>query len=251
MTEQPTTGQSPPMEIQPSVVQSPPVPGQQQQIGLELLAASNNLVITQKVDFLEVFTGFDTPNKYKVKNELGQDLFYAAEKSECCARISLGNYRPFEMKMMTPDGSQIMNIVRPFRCYASPCWCCYLQKVDIFNQANQFIGSIEQQYSLFRRYMYVFNAQRQPIFELMGPLCSPYTFIIRLPGQEQELGQIHREWPGILKEIFTDADTFGLIFPKGIDLTAKQLLTAAVFFIDFLYFERSHGQRGATIGNII
>jgi len=248
MMGQPMMGQ--PMMGQPMMVQ-PPQPGQQQQIGLQLLAGANNLVINQKVELLEVFTGFETPNKYKVKNELGQDLFYAAEKSECCARMCLGNSRPFEMKMMTPDGSQIMNIIRPFRFYANPCCCCYLQKIDVFDHMNQYIGSVQQLYSLFRRYLHVYNAQHQPIFELMGPVCSPWTFRIRVPGSEQEIGQIHKQWSGLAKELFTDADNFGIIFPPGVDLSSKQLLTASVFFIDFLYFERANGQQGAFIGNVI
>jgi len=239
------------MQQQPPVVmQGPPggmvvvnqPPSQQQQIGLGLLAAANNLIISQKVNWTEVFTGFDTPNKYKVMNELGQDLFFAAEQSDCCARACLGKWHPWTMKMMTPDGSQIMNIVRPFRCHAHHI-CCYLQKLDVFDQNNNFIGTIQQDWAPFRRYLHVTNAQGQIIYEFFGPCCSPWTFRIRLPGNEQEIGQIRKQWAGLAKEIL-DAEVFGIVFPTGIDLTQKMLLTAAVFLIDFLYFERGGRQLG-------
>jgi len=216
-------------------------PSQQQQIGLQLLASANNLVISQKVNWTEVFTGFDSPNKYRVKNELGQDLFFAAEKSECCARACLGKWHPWSMKMMTPDGSQIMNIVRPFRCHAGPHWCCYLQKLDVFDQNNNFVGTVQQDWTLFRRYLHITNAQGQVIYDLFGPCCSPWTFRIRVPGIEQEIGQIHKQWAGLAKELF-DAEVFGIVFPTGVDLSHKMLLTAAIFLIDFLYFERGGQQ---------
>ena len=41
------------------------------------------------------------------------------------------------------------------------------------------------------------------------------------------------------KESFTDADNFGITFPKGIDLSQKAVLLGAVFLIDFVHFENS------------
>lgn len=44
--------------------------------------------------------------------------------------------------------------------------------------------------------------------------CSPWTFYIRQPrnsdGSEgQSVGEIRKQWSGILKEMLTDADNFG------------------------------------------
>ena len=38
------------------------------------------------MELLEAFTGFETANKYKVLNSLGQDVFYAKEDTDCCTR---------------------------------------------------------------------------------------------------------------------------------------------------------------------
>ena len=53
----------------------------------------------------------------------------------------------------------------------------------------------------------------------------------------QELGKITKKWSGLLKESVTDADNFGINFPKGIDLGKKAILLGAVFLIDFVHFE--------------
>ena len=43
--------------------------------GLEYLTQINHLIIKQKVELLEAFIGFETKNKYVVKNALGQPIY--------------------------------------------------------------------------------------------------------------------------------------------------------------------------------
>lgn len=50
----------------PSVPNCPP--------GLEYLSTVDQLLVKQKVELLEVFTGFETNNKYIIKNSLGQNV---------------------------------------------------------------------------------------------------------------------------------------------------------------------------------
>ncbi|XP_031637616.1 uncharacterized protein LOC116350039 isoform X2 [Contarinia nasturtii] len=40
--------------------------------GLEYLTTINQLLVKQKVELLEAFTGFETNNKFTIKNSLGQ-----------------------------------------------------------------------------------------------------------------------------------------------------------------------------------
>lgn len=47
--------------------------------GLEYLAQINSLRVQQLVEFIEVFTGFETNNKYVIRNQLNQQVYYAAE----------------------------------------------------------------------------------------------------------------------------------------------------------------------------
>lgn len=48
--------------------------------GLEYLTAIDQLLVHQKVELLEAFTGFETKNKFTVKNALGQKVEYKWKK---------------------------------------------------------------------------------------------------------------------------------------------------------------------------
>jgi hypothetical protein len=54
---------------------------------------------------------------------------------------------------------------------------------------------------------------------------------------ELEIGKITKKWSGLLKETFSDADNFGIQFPRNCDVKLKAILMGALFLIDMLYFE--------------
>jgi hypothetical protein len=96
--------------------------------------------------------------------------------------------------------------------------------------------------------------------------CSPWSFFVRLPrgadGSEgQAVGEIKKKWSGILKEMLTDADNFGMSrrfclpfcfltgycctgcdFDRRLPKEHKALILAAVFLIDYVYFEDNSGK---------
>ena len=51
--------------------------------GLEYLTQINHLIVKQKVEMLEAIIGFETKNKYVIKNALGQPV-YKVKESELC-----------------------------------------------------------------------------------------------------------------------------------------------------------------------
>ena len=70
---------------------------------------------------------------------------------------------------------------------------------------------------------------------LHGPFFRPWTFRVLVAGRE--VGQITKQWSGLLREAFTDADTFGVQYGPGMNPQLRALALAATFLIDFLYFE--------------
>ena len=52
-----------------------------------------------------------------------------------------------------------------------------------------------------------------------------------------EVGRISKKWGGAMKEVFTDADNFGVQFPAEWEPPLKALFLGAVFLIDFVHFE--------------
>lgn len=51
----------------------------------------------------------------------------------------------------------------------------------------------------------------------------------------QVVGKVTKQWSGIAREAFTDADNFGINFPMDLDVRIKTVLLAAVFLIVSLY----------------
>ena len=97
-----------------SVVSNQPTPGQVPGYvgpqGLEYLASVDHLLIKQHVEMLEAFTGWESANKYRVFNSLGQDVFYAKEDNDCCTRMCCGPGRPFEMNIVDNLGREVIHL---------------------------------------------------------------------------------------------------------------------------------------------
>ena len=83
--------------------------------GLQYLTMVDQLVVKQKVEVFEAFTGFETANKYKVFNSLGQQVFYAKEDTDCCTRQCCGPMRPFDMNITDMQGQEVIHLNRPLR----------------------------------------------------------------------------------------------------------------------------------------
>lgn len=96
---------------------------------------------------------------------------------------------------------------------------------------------IERRFSVLRRIYSVRDSSGKEIFQLFGPILHPWTFQIKKDGDEY--GKITKKWSGLVKESFTDADNFGVMFPAEWEVKLKALFLGAVFLIDFVHFENT------------
>lgn len=48
---------------------------------------------------------------------------------------------------------------------------------------------------------------------------------------DAQVGRIAKQWTGLVKEMFTDADNFGVVFPMDLDTKIKAVTMAATFLI--------------------
>ncbi|RXN35341.1 phospholipid scramblase 1-like protein [Labeo rohita] len=74
--------------------------------GLEYLTQVDQLLVHQKVELMEVLTGWETNNQYVVKNSLGQQVFFAAEESDFCTRMVCGSVRSFLLHIQDNMGRE-------------------------------------------------------------------------------------------------------------------------------------------------
>lgn len=54
------------------------------------------------------------------------------------------------------------------------------------------------------------------------------------------VGAIYKRWGGLIKEIFTDADTYDIQFPKDSDHNDRLLMIAACLMLDQAYFTKNN-----------
>lgn len=208
----------------PNLLKNPKVRGQT----VERLSSVQELVVGQKKEWGEILTGFEGLNRYVVSDQSGTELFYAVEeRRSVIARIFLKAYRPFAIDITDPSGDLLIRIERPFRFY--------FHQADILDASGRLLGSFERRFSVFKRLYSVVSANGKEVFDLVAPLLHPWTFKINQRGRE--VGMIQKKWGGLLKEGFTDADTFGVTVPQDWDVELKALALGGVFLIDFVHFE--------------
>jgi uncharacterized protein YxjI len=201
---------------------------------LPVVASTDSLVIRQRKELTEVFTDLETKNRYEIDTPDGRTILYAQEQGQggmdFLRRNFLNTARPFHIQLSNERGQAVMNLHRPWR------W--FFARLDVLDGNGVPLGAIEQRFAVFGRRFSVLDANGAELGELHGPLFRPWTFRVLVAGQE--VGQITKQWSGLLREAFTDADTFGVKYGPGMNPQLRALALAATFLIDFLYFERKN-----------
>ncbi|XP_076335619.1 phospholipid scramblase 1-like isoform X1 [Tachypleus tridentatus] len=229
----------------PAAVQWMPLPSAPPNCppGLEYLTMIDQLLVHQKVELLEAITGFETANKYQVMNSMGQNIYFAAEDSHCCARYFCGPIRPFDMKILDNGGHEVIHLCRPLKCDSCCCPCC-LQRMEV-TASGSTLGYVVQKWSIFVPKYEVQNAAGECVLRVEGPfctwsICGDVEFKVLSRDGGTQVGKITKQWTGFIREVFTDADHFGITFPMNLEVNIKALLLGACFLIDFMFFEKSN-----------
>lgn len=89
------------------------------------------------------------------------------------------------------------------------------------------------------------DAARETVLRIEGPLCQcnmcgDVEFDVLSADGQNKVGKISKQWTGLVKEAFTDADNFGISFPMDLDAKIKGVILGSCFLIDFMFFEESN-----------
>ncbi|MCX7736849.1 MAG: phospholipid scramblase family protein [Candidatus Kapabacteria bacterium] len=195
---------------------------------MEKLTQVKSLIISQQKHWGEILSGFEMKNKYIIYDEFGKELYFAGEESSSLlGRLFLKSSRPFEILILDKQGNKILKLKRPFKFF--------FPELTVMDSFDNILGKIKWKFAFFKRLYTIYDPNGIEIMELEGPFFKPWTFNIIKNGIEQ--GKIVKRWSGAMKEMFTNADNFGITFPPDSDLKAKAILLGAVFLIDFVHFE--------------
>ncbi|XP_063728262.1 phospholipid scramblase 1-like [Symsagittifera roscoffensis] len=223
--------------------------------GLEYLTQVDQILIHQVVELLEAFTGWETKNRYVLKNTLGQQVYYAMEDSDLCMRQCCGPTRGFIIHITDNLGQEVIKVQRDFKCCAGFSWlagcACCAYEVSVESPPGQLIGYVRQECSPWAPKFSIRDADGQKVLSVDGPCCvcqgawcCEQEFQVKTSDGEV-IGKIAKQFSGLIKEYFTDADNFGVQFPLDLDVKMKAIMIGAVFLIDFMFFENESNNRNS------
>jgi len=191
--------------------------------------SQQKLTIKQQVEELEIFTGFETRNKYRILDQTGKDLFFAYEESKFFSRQFLKTIRPLKLIIINKNKQPELIIERGFFIIRPH----YIIKLP----NGQVIGHVKKKrwWSIYT--LDVYDGQENLKFTCSPQLPKhPWTYDVTTNNSKVAL--IQKRWSGIGKEFYTDADNFSIDLGSIKDNNLKILLISAVFAIDLTRFER-------------
>lgn len=211
--------------------------------GLKVLATLDEIIIHQQIRFAKILTGYETENKFEIKNSQGQVIYDAREYSNCCLRKICGSGRPFHVQIFDSSGNEVIHLHKPFsgRNFNFCCCCCLwcFESIKVYSPPDNLVGVVAQQWGLLRPIFTIRNVHDEKTLKIKGPcfLCCQSVFNVT-SADGIAVGKITKKWGGIFKEMVTDADDFYITFAIDLDVNTKALILGACFLIDIMYFER-------------
>jgi uncharacterized protein YxjI len=194
---------------------------------MQNLADAQALFIKQQKESAEIIFGYESKNRYSINNGQYLAMEEGGSLIAYLLRWWLRGLRPFTLRVLSSRDNLVFKLHRPFRFY--------FHKLEVYLPSGRRIGTILRRFNFLTRRYCVYDNTGREIYQVLGPILRPWTFKIVADGQKK--GFIQKKWSGMFKETFSDADNFGVEFPKGINVNKKALLLGAVFLIDFLHFE--------------
>lgn len=113
--------------------------------------------------------------------------------------------------------------------------------MSIYSPPGNLIGFVFERCTIINSSLHLFDAMLPdiPLYEVSGPLitCSCFGSDVEFPiyaygkSGENPVGNITKTWGGMLKELLTDSDTFGVSFPVDLEPKHKALFLATCLLI--------------------
>jgi len=184
----------------------------------------SKVIVKQEKEMLEVFTGFETRNKYSINSVDGKQLYYAYEESSGWVRYFLKKKRPLKIHVIDSQKKEVMLVERGFAFYFPS---------HTVSTPNGVVGNIHRR---FRWVNKLFDIEYGNV-KYTAETRFPHVWTYRVYSEGQQLAQIDKKWSGTGRELFTDADTFMIDFMNAKQEFRKMILATALA-IDLNVFER-------------
>lgn len=141
------------------------------------------------------------------------------------------------MRVTDAYKNEVLNVRRPFTC----CW----SSCEVFGSSGSVLGEVKQEHGFCCPDFYIKDQNGEKVLRIVRPICLVSCFgdvsfnIVTMDGDE--IGRISKQWSGLAKEIFTDADNFGISFPLDLQVELKAvLLSACLLIVRSFYYWYTH-----------
>ncbi|XP_031318952.1 phospholipid scramblase 2-like [Camelus dromedarius] len=220
--------------------------------GLEYLNQIDRIQIHQQIELTDVLTSHETNNKYEIKDNFGQCIYFAAEDTTFCTRCCYGSFRPFIIKILDLKGQEIITLKRPLRC-TSCCFPCCLQEIEVHTPHGVPIGYVTQTWHPYLPKFTIQNENKMDILRIIGPClvcncCGNVDFKIKSLDGKNVVGKISKQFTKIMREMFTHYSNYGIQFPSDVDVKIKAVIIGTCFLIDFMFYENNGCFQLLTLG---
>lgn len=204
------------------------------------LSPDNRWFIKQKKELLEVFTGFESRNKYEIYSPNRRLVGYLAEQGkgfgQTLLRWILGSHRGFTAMVFDPERKPLLTLTRPFYWFFST--------MEVQAPDGRLLGRVHRRFAVLRKKYDLEDARGRVFAHIETDILSLWRFPLYDSGKRLR-GEIAKKWSGGLKEIFTDTDSF------VVDLAASEwgddeirIAFATAVSVDFDWFENNSGGGG-------
>lgn len=211
-----------------------------------LLGGFPELYVSQRKELVEILVDWETSNRYVLLGPNQQQIGYVAERKRgIWAKILRGffrSHRGFEVDIFNPARQPIMHLARAF------FWI--FSDLEVTRMDGRRLGNVRRRFGILYK-KYDLEDEGGRIFaRVESPLWRLWEFPV-LNSNEQQVATISKRWGGMLREIFTDADTYRIDFGAQSWTPAQRaVLLAAAISIDFDFFENNSGSRGGLLRKV-
>jgi uncharacterized protein YxjI len=191
----------------------------------------DQLLIQQVKEWGEIITNFETRNKYQILSPSGSELGFMAEQGKglgaTLVRMFLRTHRPMKVTVWCRERKELLSLERPF------FW--FFSDLIVRDGTGKVLGHVYRKFGIIHKKYDLCNDRGQIFSRVNTPIWRLWTFKI-LDSGGREIGTVSKNWGGLLKEIFTDADRFQVSF-KGRTWLEKAVIFSAAISIDMDFFD--------------
>lgn len=191
--------------------------------------------INQLKEWVEIAIDWETGNKYELVDENGEKIGFASERKTGIfghlVRNFLKSHRPMHLDVWDKNKILLLSGRRPFYFFFSD--------IEVSDSQGRKIGDVKTRFGILKRKYDLLDSYGNVFASIESFRWKIWSFSI-LDKLGNEVGKLGKKWGGLLKEVFTDSDSFGLDLSKS-DWSSEQkaVIFYAALSIDLDFFEEN------------